>query len=960
MLLLLVGAAFNPRPTYTLDLPDNFENVQIVSDLNEPDSFRFSPDGRIFISERITGRLLVAKYESATESWAINPEPFYTFDIPKDENGQPQSRRSGGLRDIVFDPDFESNGYIYAFYMRDAVLQNRVVRIKASTLNPDIADVGFGEELLIELPYNDTQASGSHNGGALEFADDGTLFITTGDGWEGEFEGDPVQSLTTFTGKVLRINKDGTIPADNPFYTQTSDAYRAIYALGLRNPYSMSKNPSSGTLYINEARGNNKASVYIVTAGANYGHESNAGETLGTPTEKWADASGGGGELITGGAWYPTSGPFPDQYHGGYFVALWGSNSAARGQISVIQSEQSTEVTQFEGDVGLSTDPPVKPVITRIGPDGNLYYMLTTYQTNSGTIQMVRYTGQSTAVTPIFTPNGGTYAEPTSVTITSTTPDATIRYTLDNTEPTVSSPRYEGPILISTSTLVKARAFKSDLNPSSTGSALFTIGDTTINEPPVVDAGSDKRAIVGQSIALDGSGTIDPDGDDDLLRDESWTQISGPPASILDATEEIAYFQPEEPGLYVFELSISDGKDTDTDSVAIAVYAADSCAANGLQALYTFDEGSGKTIHDRSGVTPPLDLAIFGGGISWISGGGVAINSQSSITSSGAAAKLVDASQSSGAFTVEVWLKPANVTQNGPARIFTLSANPFERNLTIGQGKTGSQPTDIFDFRLRTDSAAVNGNGEPSITTESGVATTGITHLTYSRQADGLTVVTVNGSTTTIGRVGGSLDNWDRSYALGLANEYGGNRGWLGELHHVAYYDCALDLPDVSTNFELGHRSSAYDNLPETPVAQTPPTTPIPAPNSSAPSVATPNSGFLSGILYDDQNRNQTQDDGELPLGGLIVVLTNTTSNDNKTVTGFTDATGRYHFFGVEPGEYQLTISSPSAAGPIGSGVVHQVLMPSSGNMEVPAIGIHSNSIYLIYLPQISTESTQK
>ncbi|MEM9776665.1 MAG: PQQ-dependent sugar dehydrogenase, partial [Chloroflexota bacterium] len=211
-----------PRQTEAFDLPADFENLSVITNLADPDGFAFSPDGRLFISERITGKLLVAKQNQQTGDWTLNSEPFYTFDIPKDDQGEPEARRSAGLRDLAFDPDFATNGYVYAFYMKDDVLQNRVVRLKASTTNPDITDTTFGEQLLIDLPFNSTFSSGSHNGGALEFGTDGKLYITTGDGWTGEFAGDPVQSLSTFTGKVLRINSDGSIPADNPFYTQTT------------------------------------------------------------------------------------------------------------------------------------------------------------------------------------------------------------------------------------------------------------------------------------------------------------------------------------------------------------------------------------------------------------------------------------------------------------------------------------------------------------------------------------------------------------------------------------------------------------------------------------------------------------------------------------------------------------------------------------------------------------------
>ena len=257
-LLLLSLLPFAEEIPSSNQVPDGFVVEEILGDLESPAGFDFSPDGRIFIAERINGELLVALWNSETERWERHPNPFYTFNIPL-ENGVPTRHRSAGLRDIAFDPNFEENGYIYAFYMQDVPRQNRVVRLKASVNNPNIGDAS-SEEVLIELPFNNDEASGSHNGGAIEFGPDGKLYITTGDGWNG---GDPVQQLDSFTGKVLRINPDGSIPSDNPFINQTEGAYQAIYALGLRNPYSMSKHPETGVLYVNEAGGDAKASIFM-------------------------------------------------------------------------------------------------------------------------------------------------------------------------------------------------------------------------------------------------------------------------------------------------------------------------------------------------------------------------------------------------------------------------------------------------------------------------------------------------------------------------------------------------------------------------------------------------------------------------------------------------------------------------------------------------------------------------
>lgn len=120
------------QTTHTLlaqELPANFSSSLVIDGLSEPASFAFSPDGRLFISERVSGMLLVASQDPATENWSINNEPFYTFDVPKNESGLPKARRSAGLRDIAFDPDFADNGYVYRSHHEAAECTPTVARI---------------------------------------------------------------------------------------------------------------------------------------------------------------------------------------------------------------------------------------------------------------------------------------------------------------------------------------------------------------------------------------------------------------------------------------------------------------------------------------------------------------------------------------------------------------------------------------------------------------------------------------------------------------------------------------------------------------------------------------------------------------------------------------------------------------------------------------------------------------
>jgi len=787
-MLTIITLSLAPS-AHAFTLPENFSDTVALENLQDPDGFAFSQDGRMFISERITGKLRVAKYNSGTDSWSLNAIPFYTFDTPT------TARRSGGLRDIAFDPNFANNGYVYVFYMHSDSLHNRVVRIQADSSNPDIAVVN-SETLLIDLPFNSSSSSGSHNGGALEFGGDGKLYITTGDGWEGEFAGDPVQSLTTFTGKVLRINSDGSIPTDNPFYTQTVNTFRAIYALGLRNPFSMSKHPDTNELYINEARGNNKASIYIVEAEANFRHE---GTGIGNTRNQWADASNAGGELITGGAWMPNAGlgNFPAIYNGRYFAALWGSNSSSTGRINTIASSTDARVETFETGIGVvgTNGISVKPVVTRFYNTGELYYLLTTYTTNSAQIRRVRFTSQETVATPQFNPDGATSTAPIIVSITSDTPEAQIRFTLDNSVPSTSSMLYGSPITISASAVLRARAFKANFNNSAEASAVFIVGDTSSNQPPDVDAGVDKVGFIGQNISLDGSATSDPDGDDDFLTGEQWTQLSGPPIDILDSTEEIAFFVPSELGLYRFRLEVSDGIDTGFDEVTISIIEAPR-VIDGLQALYTFQEGAGSTVNDVSNVGRALNLNITPlSSVTWLNGGGINISNSVSITNSGAS-KIIDACKVSNAISVEAWLATASVAQNGPARLVSLSSNTTNRNFTL------AQENDRYDVRLRT--TATDNNGTPSLTVPASTVKTDLTHTIYTRDAAGNASIYVDGVPQVVGNIGGNLSNWNNGYNLILANEATGDRPWLGQLFLAAVYCEALSAAQVSQNFAAG------------------------------------------------------------------------------------------------------------------------------------------------------------
>jgi hypothetical protein len=223
---------------------------------------------------------------------------------------------------------------------------------------------------------------------------------------------------------------------------------------------------------------------------------------------------------------------------------------------------------------------------------------------------------------------------------------------------------------------------------------------------------------------------------------------------------------------------------------------------DGLQVLYTFEEGGGTRVLDVSDVSTPLDLTIENGSAtSWLSGA-LSINSPTLVASADAATKVIDTSRTTNEITVEAWVKPADTTQDGPARIVALSEDPYNRNFTLGQGLWGELPSALYNFRLRT--TATSSNGIPSLSTLAGSLTTDLSHVVYTHDASGVAKIYVNGVERASGAVGGDLSNWNEGYRLALANELTEDRPWLGEFHLVAIFNRALSQDEVIQNFRAG------------------------------------------------------------------------------------------------------------------------------------------------------------
>jgi glucose/arabinose dehydrogenase len=286
-------------------VPTGFTQSRVASGLTGPTDMEFAPDGRLFVAEE-AGKLRIAK-------------PNGTLATFLDISSKVDIAGERGLLGVAFDPNFATNHFVYLHYTRKATattpVHNRVVRVTASG---DSAVAG-SEVLVFRL---NNQSAQIHQGGAIDFGLDGKLYISTGD----NNTPDNAQKRTNLFGKMLRINKDGTIPSGNPFYATATGSNRAIWALGLRNPFKFAVRPGTSTIFINDVGKKTWEEIDRGVSGANYGwplYEGPESDAKYTPP---IYAYGHGstnttGCSITGGAFYLATVQFPSRYVGDYFFA---------------------------------------------------------------------------------------------------------------------------------------------------------------------------------------------------------------------------------------------------------------------------------------------------------------------------------------------------------------------------------------------------------------------------------------------------------------------------------------------------------------------------------------------------------------------------------------------------------------------------------------------------------------
>jgi glucose/arabinose dehydrogenase len=372
MVGLLITSLLPARPVRALSAyPPGFSEALVSGGLSQPIAMEFAPDGRLFITEK-AGTVRIIK------NGILLPKPFANLAV--------DSSAERGLLGVTIDPNFAINGYVYVHYISSpndpGGSHGRVSRLSASAANPDVMEVGSEKYLIDDIP----SPSGIHDGGEMHFGLDGKLYIAIGNGGFGNASS---QNMGSLGGKMLRVNSDGSIPADNP-YVNIPGTRPEIYASGFRNPFTFAVDSVTGRILVNDVGQDTWEEVNLLQKGGNYGWPSCEGVCN---NSNYIDPiytynHNGSGKSVTGGAFYHGT-AYPNSYQDKYF---FGDYTA--GFIRTLDQSSNTAT-----DFGTSV---LTPVNMKLGPDGLMYYV----SIAAGKVFKIQYSANGGPSVPVGTGTG--------------------------------------------------------------------------------------------------------------------------------------------------------------------------------------------------------------------------------------------------------------------------------------------------------------------------------------------------------------------------------------------------------------------------------------------------------------------------------------------------------------------------------------------------------------------------
>ncbi len=333
--------------------PQNVKVETLASGLGFPWSMAFTPDGDILIVEK-TGGLRVFR------NGALRPEAV--SGLPEDV----MINADSGFHDIALDPDFATTRQVFIAYAQGDDDANRLAIWRARLENDRLV----GGEVIFRAGPD--KKGPSHPGGRIAFLADKTFLVSVGDGYDYRNE---AQNLSSDLGKILRLDRNGTPPADNPFAGR-ADARAEIWTLGHRNPQGLAIDPATGIVFENEHGPRGGDEINRLSAGGNYGWPlaTNGIDYDGTLISELAHSPAFVSPMIV---WAPSIAPsglaiyrgeeFAD-WNGHFLVGALAAKSLVRAQIDN-DGRSIGEAERQLADLGAR----IRDV--RTGPDGFVYVL---------------------------------------------------------------------------------------------------------------------------------------------------------------------------------------------------------------------------------------------------------------------------------------------------------------------------------------------------------------------------------------------------------------------------------------------------------------------------------------------------------------------------------------------------------------------------------------------------------
>ena len=388
----------------TISLPEGFSAEVVASGLDIPTAFDFLPDGRVLVAEK-DGVIRVV------EDGAVASTPVLDL---RDRISIASYR---GIVEVAVDPDFDENHFIYVVYTpkragvaKDSLdpthlLVSRFTLTGNSAVDEHIILGSEGEAsgtcAALLKTADCLPSAGDHIGADIVFGDDGTLFISTGDG--GGFKlpealAFGAQDPDVLGGKILHVTRDGEGVASNPFFDGDPRANQSkVWALGFRNPFRMTASPADGMFVVGDVGERTDDEVDAVHVRDNLGWpcyegRSRARDYKSTPRCQAMYARGThvvppiielpspGSVAVTGGD-FVTGAQYPEGYRG-YYYGDWVSGWIRHVAIDPGTGELRTRPSNFATNAG-------GPVALRVGPDGLLYVL----SLNHRTLYRIAYSG---------------------------------------------------------------------------------------------------------------------------------------------------------------------------------------------------------------------------------------------------------------------------------------------------------------------------------------------------------------------------------------------------------------------------------------------------------------------------------------------------------------------------------------------------------------------------------------